>query len=219
MNTPFTNEQFFSVFEKYNHTLLPVQFILFIFCIFAFIAIGTKIPQKDKIISGILGFLWLWVGIVYHISYFSGVSWIALGFGMLFILEGLFFLWEGSLKHNLKFVFKKSVQTYLGCFFVLYALIVYPFVGYMIEQNFSRLVSVGFPGPTIILTFGFLLLTDKKVPRYLLIIPTIWAVVGISTVIKLAGYQDFMMIIAAIIADVWLLKRKVPVDQQPDPRV
>ena len=74
------------------------------------------------------------------------------------------------------------------------------------------MVSIGLPGPTIILTFGFLLLTDKKFSRYLLIIPTLWALIGIGTIIRLGVYQDSMMLVAAIIADVWLLKRKVPIE-------
>ena len=212
MKTPFTTEQFFSVFEKYNRAIFPVQIILFLLVVFALIAIGSKIKQKDKFVSGILGFLWLWIGIAYHISFFSGINKVAFGFGVLFILQGLFFLWEGVLLYNLKFVFKGSIQAYLGYFFILYGLIVYPIVGYLIEQNLSRTISIGLPCPTIILTFGFLLLSDKKFSKYLLIIPSLWAVIGISAVIKLGVYQDSMMLIAAIIADVWLIKER----SQPD---
>jgi ATP/ADP translocase len=105
-----------------------------------------------------------------------------------------------------------SLQAYFGYFFILYGSIIYPVVGYLIEQNLFRTISIGLPCPTTILTFGFFLLCDKKFSLYLLIIPTLWAVIGISTVINLGLYQDSMMIIAAIIADVWLIKRKF----QPD---
>jgi hypothetical protein len=101
-----------------------------------------------------------------------------------------------------------SLQAYFGYFFILYGLIIYPVVGYLIEQNLSQTISIGLPCPTIILTFGFFLLCDKKFSKYLLIIPSLWAVIGISAVLKLGIYQDSMMLIAAIIADVWLLTRK-----------
>jgi hypothetical protein len=212
MKTPFTTDQFFSVFEKYNHAIFPVQIILFLLVVLALIAIGSKIQNKDKFVSLILGILWLWIGIVYHISYFTGINKVAFGFGALFIFQGFFFMYEGILLYNLKFVFKNSIQDWFGYFFILYGLIIYPVVGYLIEQNLSLTISVGLPCPTTILTFGFLLLTDKKFSKYLLIIPSLWAVIGISTVINLDVYQDSIMLIAAIIADVWLLKSK----SQPD---
>ena len=216
MKTPFTTEQFFSVFEKYNHTIFSVQIFLFLLVVFALIVIGSKIKQKDKFVTGILGVLWLWVGIGYHIAFFSGINNVAYGFGLLFILQGLFLLWEGVVLYNLKFVFKQSIQAFFGYFFILYGLIVYPVVGYLIEPNLSRTISIGLPSPTIILTFGFLLLCDKKFSKYLLIIPSLWAIFGISGAIKLGVYQDSMMLIAAIIADVLILRSKRPPDKKTE---
>lgn len=216
MKTPFTTDQFFSVFEKYNHAIFPVQIVLFLLTILALIAIGSKIKQKDKFVAGILGVLWLWMGIGYHIAFFSGINNVAYGFGLLFILQGLFLLWEGVLLYNLKFIFKNSIQAYFGYFFILYGLIFYPVVGYLNEPNLSRTISIGLPCPTIILTFGFLLLCDKKFSKYLLIIPSLWAVIGISAVIKLGVYQDSMMLIAAIIVDVLILRSKKPPDEKAE---
>ena len=214
MKTPITTDQFFSVFEKYNHAIFPVQIVLFLLSILALIAIGSKIKQKDKFVASILGVLWLWVGIGYHIAFFSGT--VAYGYGLLFIVQGFLFLWEGVLLYNLKFEFKNSIQAYFGYFFIFYGLIIYPLVGYLIEPIFSRTISVGLPSPTIILTFGFLLLCDKKFSKYLLIIPSLWAVIGISAVIKFGVYQDSMMLIAAIIADVLMLRSKKPPDEKAE---
>ena len=216
MKTLLVTEKFFSVFEKYNHAIFPVQIVLFLLSIFALIAIGSKIKQKDKFVAGILGVLWLWIGIGYHIAFLSGTNKVAFGFGALFILQGLFLLWEGVLLYNLKFVYRMSIQAYLGYFFILYGLIIYPVIGYLIEPNLSRTVSVGLPSPTIILTFGFLLLCDKKFSKYLLIIPSLWAVIGISGIIKLGVYQDSIMLIAAIIADIWILKDKSQPDEKSE---
>jgi hypothetical protein len=216
MKTPITTDQFFSVFEKYNHAIFPVQIVLFLLSILALIAIGSKFRQKDKFIAGILGVIWIWTGIVYHWAFFSHINILSLGYGVVFILQGLFLLWEGVLLYNLKFEFKNSIQAYFGYFFILYGLIIYPVVDYLIEPNLSRTVSIGLPSPTVILTFGFLLLCDKKFSKYLLIIPSLWAVIGISGVIKLGVYQDSMMLIAAIIADVLILRSKKPPDEKSE---
>ncbi len=216
MKTPITTEQFFSVFEKYNHAIFPVQIILFLLCILAFIAIGTKIRHKDTFVTVILGVLWLWMGIGYHFAFLSGISNVAYGFGLLFILQGLFLLWEGALLYNLKFELKNSIQSYFGYFFILYGLIIYPVAGYLTEPDLSRTLSIGLPGPTLILTFGFLLLCDKKFSKYLLIIPSLWAAIGFIAAIKLGIYQDSVMLIAAIIADVMILRSKKPIDEKEE---
>jgi len=208
MKTPFTTEQFFSVFEKYNHTVFPAQVILILLGIFAIIAVGSGLKYKDKFITGILGLLWLWIAIVYHISFFSAINKVAYGFGGLFIIQGLLFLFEGVVRDNLMFVFKRSLQGYLGYFFVLYGLVIYPIVGYLIEHNLTHIISLGLPCPTTIFTFGFLLLTDKRVSKYLLIIPSLWAIIGISAVINLGVYQDSMMLVTAVIANVILINSK-----------
>ncbi|MGA3014012.1 MAG: DUF6064 family protein [Bacteroidales bacterium] len=216
MKTPITTDQFFSVFEKYNHAIFPVQIILFLLSILALIAIGSKIRQKDKFVAGILGVIWIWTGIVYYWAFFSHINILALGYGVVFILQGLFLVWEGVILYNLKFVFMNSIQAYFGTFFILYGLIIYPVVDYLIEPDISLISSVGLPSPTIILTFGFLLLCDKKFSKYLLIVPSLWAVIGISTIIKPGVYQDSMMLIAAIIADVLILRSKKPPDEKSE---
>ena len=54
--------------------------------IVALVIIGSTIKQKDKFVSGILGFIWLWTGIVYHISFFAGINMVAPVAGFLPIL-------------------------------------------------------------------------------------------------------------------------------------
>jgi len=215
MKTSLTTDQVFSVFENYKHTIFPIQIILFLLTICALLLIGSKIKQKDKIVAGFLALLWLWMGIGYHILFYSGINNFAFGYSLLFIFQGLFLSWEGVLLYNLKFVFKNSVQAWFGYIFILYGLIIYPVAGYLFEPNLSRTISVGLPSPTIILTFGFLLLCDKKFSKYLLIIPSLWAVIGISTAFKLGLYQDIMLILATIIADVMLLRNRNEAEEEP----
>jgi Na+-translocating ferredoxin:NAD+ oxidoreductase RnfE subunit len=52
------------------------------------------------------------------------------------------------------------------------------------------------------------MLIRDRVPKYLLIIPSLWAIVGLTAAINFGVYQDFMMIIAAITANGVLIKRK-----------
>ena len=86
---PFTTEQFLQVFEKYNRAIYPFQFALILVAIIVpigfanaavFLAASRK-PFANKLISYLLGFLWLWMGIVYHLIFFTVVSPPAIRFG------------------------------------------------------------------------------------------------------------------------------------------
>lgn len=207
MKTPFSAEQFFSVFDAYNHAVFPSQIILLLLGAVAVFAVSTKHIWKDRYVAGLLGLLWLWTGIVYHISFFSDINLAAYGFGALFILQGFLFLWEGFAGKKLTFQYAGSVQGYLGFFFILYGLAVYPVVNYLVERNLAHSISLGLPCPTMILTFGFLMVSGKKFPKYLLIIPSLWALVGISAAVNFGVYQDLVMVLTAVVANVLLLTR------------
>ena len=144
MKAPFTTEQFFEVFEKYNLGVFPSQILILILGIAGVLLIHARNPIKHKSIGGLLGLLWLWMGTVYQIGYLSSINKAAYVFGGLFILQGLFILYESYIKNRLGFRFKGQLTDYLGYFFIL---------------------------------FGFLMLSDKKLAKYLLIIPSLWALI------------------------------------------
>lgn len=210
METPFTIEQFFEVFEKYNASVFPIQIIFICVGILAIVLIHKQKNYSNHFITGFLGFLWLWIGIVYHFGFFTSINKAAYGFGILFILQGSFFVRE-MFRNNLKFNLQRNTRTYLGYFFILFGLIIYPLIGYLLGAEFITTISLGLPCPTTILTFGFFMLTNSKFPRYLLIIPTIWAIIGTFAIVNFGVYQDFVMLLSAIIANFYLLRgRKVP---------
>lgn len=207
MKTPFTIDQFFEIFEKYNSSVFPFQIIIIIIGIATLFLIHSPKEIKNKLITGFLGFLWLWIGIVYHIAFFSSINKAAYAFGGLFIIQGVFFVIE-LFRERLKFAFRGSAREYLGYFFIIFGLIIYPVISYLLEDSFARTISLGLPCPTTIMTFGFLMLTGARFPKYLLIIPTVWAIVGTGAATSFGVYQDYVMLVSAIIANIYLLKRK-----------
>lgn len=81
MEFPFTSEQFFEVFEKYNTDLFPAQIFIFVLGILGLLLIHTKWKFKNTLIGGFLGLLWLWIGIAYHFSFFTPINQGAYAFG------------------------------------------------------------------------------------------------------------------------------------------
>jgi hypothetical protein len=207
MKTPFTTEQFFHVIEQYNSAIFPFQFILIILGIIAVVFLHTNKEKYNNLISGFLAFLWLWIGIAYHIVFFTDINKAAYGFGAISILQGIFFLIELR-KGKLVYSFTKNSRSYLGYFFIVFGLIIYPVISFLMGENFSETISLGLPCPTTIMTFGFLMLTSNKLSKYLLIIPTVWAIIGTGAAINFGVTQDYVMLVSAIVANIYLLPRK-----------
>ena len=207
MKTPFTSEQFFEVFEKYNSAVFPFQILLIALGIISIFLIHSKKVIKNKLIAGLLGLFWLWIGIVYHISFFASINKAAYVFGGLFVLQGIFFYIE-LFRNKLKFTFHKTSRGYIGYCFILFGLLIYPIISYLLEASFAKTIALGLPCPTTIFTFGFLMLSSNKLSKYLLIIPTLWAIIGTGAAINFGVYQDYVMILAAIIANIYLLRKR-----------
>ena len=204
---PFTPEQFFYVFEKYNQSVFPMQIVL---TLAAFAAILSAAKAKlfyDKIAAGLLAFLWLWTGIVYHLLFFTEINFAAYFFGALFITQGFLFFYHGVLKKRLRFNFEPNINGILGVIFIFYALIFYPIIGYALGHKFPASPTFGAPCPTTIFTFGLLMWAREKFAGYLLIIPVSWSLIGISAALNFGVKEDFGLLITAIIGTVFILRR------------
>ena len=212
---PFTAQEFFSVFERYNEAIFPMQFLILLLGVTGIILIHSRSPIKRKSIAVLLGFLWLWTGSVYHIGFFSAINKAAYVFGGLFILQGLFILYEAYVRNKLTFGFRGHLIDFLGYFFILFGLVVYPAISFAFEKSLARTITLGLPCPSTILTFGFLMLAERNLPKYLLIIPSLWAVIGLSAALNFGVYQDLMMIVAALLANLMLIGRKNQKNNNP----
>lgn len=145
------------------------------------------------------------MGIVYHLIFFSAINKAAYIFGALFITQGiLFFIW-GVIKGELSFEYRKNINNNAGLVLLLYALIIYPVLGYNLGHSYPYSPTFGLPCPTTILTFGLLLFTNKKIPVYILIIPLLWSVIGFTAALTLSIYEDIGLLIAGLTATTLLL--------------
>ncbi|HXV44590.1 MAG TPA: DUF6064 family protein, partial [Anaerolineae bacterium] len=72
--------------------------------------------------------------------------------------------------------------------------------------------TFGLPCPTTIFTFGLLLWTDHRFPKYLLVIPVIWSLFGLSAAVQLGVLEDIMLLITGLVATTMILYR----DKQAD---
>jgi hypothetical protein len=209
MNIPFTTEQFFEVIVNYNRSVFPAQVLLFLGGLLSVLMIHSgKSAHRNRIIGGFLGFLWIWTGITYHLMFFTTINKAAYGFGILYIIQGLLFLYETFFRKKLEFEFQPQLRDFLAYFFILFGLVIYPILIYSMELSLEGTISLGLPCPSTILTFGFLLLTTTSLSKYLLTIPVLWAIIGTSAAFNFGVYPDYLLIISAVIAVFYLVRRK-----------
>lgn len=209
MNLPFSQEQFFLVFKSYNEAVWPTQILLGTLAIVAVAISIRKIPSGGRWVSTILGILWLWMGAVYHIGFFASINPVAHVFGAAFVLQGVVFLWVGT-KNNISFQWRNDWGGIVGAFLFIFALLLYPLLGYLQDHTYPFSPTFGLPCPTTIFTWG-MFLWASRLPRLILVIPGIWSVIGFSAAISLAVLEDIGLLVSALIALPMILVRKAPI--------
>ena len=207
MNLPFTTEQFLEVFQNYNLSVWPMQVVLFLLGVIA-LYLGVKSrPASGKIISALLAFLWLWMGVMYHLVNFTTINTAAYAFGVVCIFQGAVFIYSGVFKGSLSFQFRSDRYGLTGALFVIYAMIIYPIIGYALGHVYPKSPTFGLPCPTTIFTFGMLLWIDKKVPPLVLAIPLLWSIIGFTAALSLGIREDIGLIVAGMVGTLLIIIR------------
>ncbi len=204
---PFTSEQFFEVFARYNSAIWPAQWLLIGL---ALIAVWLSIPgsaTSNRTVSGILAALWLWMGVVYHVAFFASINPAARAFGAVFVLQGILLLWMGVGTPRLLFRASFDVHGIIGGGLIVYALVAYPLIGYLAGHRFPATPTFGAPCPTTIFTLGLLLWIPGRVPWRVVVIPAAWAVIATFAAIRLSVPQDYGLAVAGVAAVALLARR------------
>ena len=196
---PFTREQFLEVFESYNESIYPFQWILFVLALAAVVLSLKREVHSNRIVAGLLFALWCWTGVVYHWVFFSRINKAAFLFGLLCIIQAVFFLRVGVFRSQMDFRPQLNVFGVVGSLLILYALAIYPVLSYSFEHTYPQSPTFGVPCPTTIFTFGLLLWLGQKVPRFLVAIPLAWSLVGMTAVFSFGILEDMGLVVAGVL--------------------
>jgi hypothetical protein len=158
----------------------------------------------NRVVTGMLALLWLWVGLVFWVPAASQMAMLYAP-AALFAVQGALFL-NALVRGHLTYGPVGRADTMLGLAFVAYALAGYPLVGLWVGHVYPHAVlSPLFPCPAIVLTFG-LLLFARRVPRHLLVIPTLWALGGLLWLYLGMG-EDAGLVTAGVVGVVLIAAR------------
>jgi len=190
----------FEVFGNYNQAIWPMQVIACLLGVLAVLWAIKRIKYSDNIILLILSFFWLWGGFVLCIIFFAPDYKAFYIIGGLGIIQGILFLFYGLRSHKLLplFTFRTDMYGIIGAIYILYALILYPVIGYLTGYPYPNYPIFGVaPCPVCIFTFGLFLWTRKSLHMGILVIPLIMSISGIFPII-LGLYADIGLVIGGI---------------------
>jgi hypothetical protein len=202
----FSLKEFLMVLENYNLSIWPLQIVAYLFGITVLFCSIKRIKHSNKIILAILSFYWFWNGIVFCLIFWAPTYKFAYLFGAFFIIQGFLFL-SGIFKANISINIHSNLHSIIGILFLVYAMAGYQLFGYFLGHVYPKFFSFGLvPCPTVIFTFGLFLITDKKFPKYYLIIPFIVAMGGCLATYR-GILEDIGLIIAGLLGTIMIVQR------------
>lgn len=193
---PFTTEQFFSVFARYNEAFWPAPIVLTALAIAGVLLFRHARAESGRAIAALLAVLWTWTAVAYHWMFFSAINPAAWLFGALSLLGAASFLWVGVLRNGWR-PNAAGHRAALGWLLVVLALVVYPILGSAFGHRYPAVPTFGAPCPVTIYTLGVLLLAGA--PRVLYVVPLLWAGIGSFAAIALSVPQDLGLLAAGLI--------------------
>jgi hypothetical protein len=146
--------------------------------------------------------LWLWLGLVFQASYATDLDQrLGLAYAVLFVAQAVLFVQAGVLSQDLTFRHRNGRCGVLGWVGLAYATVVYPVLGWVLGHGWPEAPLLGMaPCPTTIATFGMLLLARPPVPRRLLVVPLIWAVLAPPAAMGRGVYEDAGLLLVGVLA-------------------
>ncbi|MEA2074566.1 MAG: DUF6064 family protein, partial [Euryarchaeota archaeon] len=204
-------EEALSKFREYYTSVWPALIVIHILAIIVFVCLFKRTKHSDKIISVILAFLWFWDGIVHQciLAAYLPEHWIPMT--IMLVIQGMLIFYHGVLKSNLSFNYTKGTgKSVLGVFFMIYALIGYLILGFILGHPFTE-GGVFFANICAfdVFTLGLLMMSGNKTPKYIVIIPLVWALLGgLLAAFVWHIWEDLGLVTAGIISSVIVFRRK-----------
>jgi hypothetical protein len=159
-------------------------------------------------VSGILAFLWAWLGIAYHWAFFSAINPLAYVFAAISLIGALVFLWQGVIRKRLVFRLGFTIRTLTGIVLIVYAIVIYPIWSVRSGHAYPQLPTFGLPCPTTIFTIGILGFAVRPLPRSSLVAPVLWSFIGGQAAFLLGVPPDLGLLVAGLVGIAFMILNK-----------
>lgn len=198
---------------RYNEAIFPLQILGFLLSFVAVYFAFKKTRTSDWIVIGILIFFYLWNALVFWLPAALDGNTSAYVLVAIFIFEAGYLLYAG-IEKTLSFHYPHSAYGIVGMILIAFGLVLYPLLGLMLGRVYPQWIfSPMFPCPMNIWVMGMLLMTDKPLPRCLVMVPFLWGILGFFWVT--AGLtEDILLVFANITGAVVLWSRDLRYERE-----
>lgn len=196
MELPFSHDAFLDVFGAYNSLLWPEVALLWVVTaglVWRWLQSGRL---SGRAVFALLAVHWAWSGVVYHWFFFRDINPAASFFAALFALQAVLFTRHAIASKGYATA-TAGLRGVIGATLVLSGLI-YPVVGFGFGLEYPRLPLFAVPCPTTLVTAGLLVATVGA-PRFLSVLPILWAVVGSFAALALGIWADLALVVAGAV--------------------
>jgi hypothetical protein len=197
MSLPFTSSEFLEVFGRYNEAMWPAALVLPALGLLCAWLILAKHRAARRVALVILGALWVWTALAYHLGFFAAINPVASWFAMPALAQAAMFFYAsfGELRMTSTLV---NVDRVVGGAIIAFSLVLYPALAYLAGHRYPEMPTFGLPCPTTIFTLGILAALHQELSWTYAIIPVAWAIVGTSAAMQLGMVEDLGLPAAAI---------------------
>lgn len=193
MKLPFSDQQFFDLFGRYNTRVWPMVVLLWIVTLWFAVQLVRR-RSRSVGLSAILALHWVWSGVVYHASFFTAINPAAWLFAVLFVVESGIFICL-TITRAVQFAWGQSRRHKVAGVLIAYSL-AYPVLVLAFGHDYPRAPLFAVPCPTTLFTCGVLLTAVPRVPVVASVVPVMWSLIAGSAAILLEVAPDAMLFIA-----------------------
>ncbi len=202
----FTPHTYYRLFELYNRAVWPVHVVVGAIGLMLLLLLFYDGERRGRAIAGVLAACWLWVAWAYLFERYDTINWAARHFAIGFAIEAILIILSGVILNRL--TRGSDFACYAGIAIVIFALYIQPLFAPLFGRLWTQVELFGLaPDPTVAATLGALL-TMRRAPWYLFVIPLLWcAITGATLWAMDAADALFMPAIAAIAISLMLVAR------------
>jgi len=206
MNASFTIQKFLVIFERINAAMWPLHLVSYGVAAAVLVLVVGRHRSSSSLVYVGLAILWVFAGVVFHWIYFRPVAKAGVPLAILFAAQASIFL-VAAYHPRTVFRFDGTLYSWFGLVLVAFSLGGYPTVAYLVRGNMRQAAWIGaFPCPVGLFTLGLFLLTERVVPKFLLVIPTLWAAAGVWP-LSLGIVEDSSLVVGGLLASGLILYR------------
>jgi Family of unknown function (DUF6064) len=196
----FSARVYYRLFELYNREVWPAQLAIIVLGLALLYLLVKGGAASGRLISAILGVLWIWVAWGFLLRHFATINW-PIGYVVpVFAVEGLLLIGAGAIGRGLTFSLDRTAIAGMALF--LAAALLYPLIAPLMGRSWLSAELFGLaPDPTVIATLALLAIAEGRGRWLMMVIPCLWCAISTLT-LGVMGSADFFVPLAGAIAAV-----------------